>query len=236
MPKEKVNTRLVCKKCLRVFHVTPAGNTVLGEPAAAQGRPQSPADRTATSSSARYGRALRRVDVKTLQDSASPGPADDLGIDRRRRACSRRFGYWFFFYKQSLATRTETIARAIIKSDMKTVDRSSAPGTEMDTIRWYNDVYKALYGSQAGTGRRRRPGSQSSSRRGRRAGERGSTWCSRRTGLRFDGSLFNDALSPNPSLSNSKQSLEVPLFWVKDLLGNWLLDGTKTFSAKPGSP
>ena len=37
-------------------------------------------------------------------------------------------GYWFFFYKQSLATRTESVARAIIKSDMKTVVDLSAPG------------------------------------------------------------------------------------------------------------
>jgi hypothetical protein len=51
-------------------------------------------------------------------------------------------------------------------------------------------------------------------------------------GLRFDGSIFSDALSPNPSLSRSNQSLEVPLYWAKDLWGNWLLDGSKTFGAK----
>ncbi|MGZ6057713.1 MAG: hypothetical protein ACXWOV_19350 [Isosphaeraceae bacterium] len=28
--KEKIQTRLVCRKCLRVFHVTPSGKTVLG--------------------------------------------------------------------------------------------------------------------------------------------------------------------------------------------------------------
>ena len=32
--KEKIQTRLVCRKCLRVFHVTPSGKTVLGEPPA----------------------------------------------------------------------------------------------------------------------------------------------------------------------------------------------------------
>ena len=40
MPREKVNTRLVCKKCLRVFHVTASGNTVLGEPAAPKDQPK----------------------------------------------------------------------------------------------------------------------------------------------------------------------------------------------------
>ena len=31
-PKDKINTRLVCKKCLRVFHLTPSGRAVIGEP------------------------------------------------------------------------------------------------------------------------------------------------------------------------------------------------------------
>src|SRR3954447_4308183 len=31
-PKQKTNTRLVCRKCLKVFHITPAGRAVLGEP------------------------------------------------------------------------------------------------------------------------------------------------------------------------------------------------------------
>jgi len=33
-PKQKIQTRLVCKKCLKVFYVTPSGKTVLGEPPA----------------------------------------------------------------------------------------------------------------------------------------------------------------------------------------------------------
>jgi len=33
VPNDKVNTRLVCKKCHMVFHVTPTGRAMLGEPA-----------------------------------------------------------------------------------------------------------------------------------------------------------------------------------------------------------
>ncbi len=50
--------------------------------------------------------------------------------------------------------------------------------------------------------------------------------------MRLDGSIFSDMVQPNPSLSKAKESLEVPLFWSKDLWGNWLLDGTKTFAGK----
>ena len=31
-------------------------------------------------------------------------------------------------------------------------------------------------------------------------------------GLRFDGSIFNDMFQPNPSLANTRQTLEIPLF------------------------
>src|SRR5271166_4187626 len=47
VPNEKVNTRLVCKKCLRVFHVTASGNTVLGEPAPPKDQPRPPSPREA---------------------------------------------------------------------------------------------------------------------------------------------------------------------------------------------
>ena len=31
-PNHKILTRLVCRKCLKFFHVTPSGKAVLGEP------------------------------------------------------------------------------------------------------------------------------------------------------------------------------------------------------------
>src|SRR5262249_14446595 len=32
VPREKVNTRLVCRKCHQIFHVTPTGRAMPGEP------------------------------------------------------------------------------------------------------------------------------------------------------------------------------------------------------------
>jgi hypothetical protein len=32
IPNDKINTRLICKKCLKTFHMTPSGRTVIGEP------------------------------------------------------------------------------------------------------------------------------------------------------------------------------------------------------------
>jgi hypothetical protein len=96
-------------------------------------------------------------------------------------------------------------------------------------MRWYHDVFKsymdlklALAGQDAGISIQL-PGGES-------GGTTRVNLVFSKDGLRFDGSIFSDALHPNPSLSSAKQSLDVPLFWVKDLWGNWLLDGTKTFA------
>jgi hypothetical protein len=226
IPKEKVNTRLVCKKCLRVFHVTSAGNTVLGEPAA----PKVEAKPHPTRESSRHDQAqsfdeltsrLSKVKLPQVQPMT-------LGLIAGIVLLSS-LGYWFVFYKQSLATRTETIARSILKSDMKTVLDLTAPGTELDTMRWYHDVYKsyldlklALAGQEPGISIQL-PGEVG-------GGTTRVNLLFSKDGLRFDGSIFNDALTPNPSLSRAKQSLEVPLFFVKDVFGNWQLDGSKTFA------
>jgi hypothetical protein len=230
IPKEKVNARLVCKKCLRVFHVTVAGNTVLGEPAAAKEEPKSRSTRESTRESSRHdqGQAFDELTSRLTKVKLPQVQPMTLGLVAGVVLLSS-VGYWLVFYKQSLATRSETVARCIIKSDMKTVVELAVPGTEMDTMRWYHDVYKsymdlklALAGQEAGISIQL-PGAESG----------GTTPVNLRfskDGLRFDGSIFNDALQPNPSLSQSKQSLDVPLFWAKDLFGNWQLDGTKTFA------
>lgn len=226
IPKEKINTRLVCKKCLRVFHVTVAGNTVLGEPAAPKEDPKPRSTREPSRHD--QGQAFDELTSKLTKVKLPQVQPMTLGVIAGVVLLSS-LGYWLIFYKQSLATRTETVARSIIKSDMKTVVDLAVPGTEMDTMRWYHDIYKsymdlklALAGQEAGISIQL-PGAES-------GGTTRVNLLFSKDGLRFDGSIFNDALHPNPSLSQSKQSLEVPLFWVKDLFGNWQLDGTKTFA------
>lgn len=232
IPKEKVNTRLVCKKCLRVFHVTPAGTSALGEPVvpkeatAPKPRPnrdsirQDPVQGFDELTSKLSGIRLPQVQPLTLILIA--------GI-----ILVSAFGYWFAFYKQSLATRSETVAKSIIKSDMETVVSLSLPGTEMDTMRWYYNIYKAymdlklaLGGQEAGISIQL-PGEETGGR------SRVNLTFSK-DGTRVDGSTFNESLPPNPSFAKAKKSLEVPLFWVKDLLGNWQLDGTRTFAGSGG--
>jgi hypothetical protein len=228
VPREKVNTRLVCKKCLRVFHITPSGNTVLGEPAAPRDQPRAQAPRAA----ARHDATDRFDDVtsRLSQIRVPRVPPIALAVVAGIVALSA-LGYWFFS-KQSVEVRSLTVARAIQMTDMKQVIDFASPGTEMDAIRWYNDAYKqymdlrlALAGQDAGITIEPQGTPEGGRAKVKIVYSRG--------GTRFDGSIFIDALQPNPSLANAKQTLELSLFWTTDMWGNWLLDGSRTYGVNP---
>ena len=232
VPREKVNTRLVCKKCLRVFHITASGNTVLGEPAPPKDAPKTHSAREA----ARHD-TVERFDNAASKLSSVKLPQIDpkvlfsiVGV-----ALVAALGYWLFSRK-SLEQRTQEVARSFLKADMKTAVDLSLPGTEMDTIRWYADVFKQYgelklsFGGQEAGVIIQLQGDGS-------GGTVPVKLIFSKDGMRFDGSIFSDIFQPNPSLNKGKSSLELPLFWRKDIWGNWLLDGTKTFAAtsSPGS-
>lgn len=235
IPNEKVNTRLVCKKCLRVFHVNPGGSSVLGEPVQAAptrgtpkpaGKPSAPRP-----AAARRHDNVDRFDDVTAKLSKVKLPQVDIRIVGAigLAALLAALGYWMFS-RQSLERRSEEIARSFVKADMKTAIELSLPGTELDTIQWYtmrfkqyNELKLAFGGQEAGA---------SVVEKGVKDNVAEVTLLFSKGGLRFDGSLFNDMFQPNPSLANSKQTLEIPLFWVTDFWGNWVLDGTRTFAGK----
>ena len=119
VPREKVNTRLVCKKCLRVFHVTASGNTVLGEPAAPkdQPKPHHAASRLAHDTVERFddvASTLSKIKLPQIQPMilAIVGGVVLLSA----------LGYWFFS-RQSIEARSLDVARAIHQTDMKTSRR-----------------------------------------------------------------------------------------------------------------
>jgi hypothetical protein len=224
VPREKVNTRLVCKKCLRVFHITASGNTVLGEPAPPRDAPRTESPREA----ARHDRVERFDDVASKLSTLKLPQIDPKVLAAIGGVVLvAALGFWFFS-KQSLEKRSLEIAKSFVNADMKKVVDISLPGTEMDTIRWYADVYKQygelklLFGGQdAGVT------IQTGDAKGETVPVK---LIFSKEGMRFDGSLFADIYQPNPNLNKGKSSLELPLFWTKDIWGNWLLDGSKTFA------
>jgi hypothetical protein len=129
--KEKIQTRLVCRKCLKVFHVTPSGKTVLGAPPGT--------GQTSTAVSRR---------------KAAPDP--DRKVDQWFDRASKRFfsptsliltvglillavaaALFTPRRPESLQDRVARAARAAVEGDLQTVRELAATGTAGGVITWY---------------------------------------------------------------------------------------------------
>jgi hypothetical protein len=219
IPPFKVNTRLVCKKCLKAFHITSAHRAVLGDPPipkAGKSGGKSGQDRTEA-----FDEMAAKLSTLKLP-RVSPTVLGAIVLV----ALLVGAGYWLFS-RQSLETRSEIAANSLIKGDMKTVIDLCVPGTETEAIMWYGEVarkYNFLKFALAGEDPEVTIHVQGDTRGG--AALVIATYS--RKGTRIASSAFLESLQPIPSLSNSNQTLELPLFWVKDNWGNWVLDGKRT--------
>jgi hypothetical protein len=228
VPRNKMNVRLVCKKCLRVFHLSPGGQAVMGEPPVQKDVPQPKAARESSGLemggsfddlTSRLGKLkLPKIDPRTLGIVGGVVLAVALG-------------FWFFS-RQTLEQRTENLAKAIMTTDMKGVLEMNLPGTEMETMQWFNETYKrymdlklALGGQDAGV--------KINVLSDGTSGPAVVVLQLSSEGLRFGGSVMADALQPRTTSSNSPPLLELHLYWVKGSWGNWVLDGKRTYEGKP---
>jgi hypothetical protein len=130
-----------------------------------------------------------------------------------------------------METRSNIIASALDKGEMKTVIDLCVPGTETDTMIWYADVAKkynvfkiAIFGAE--------PAVTVQAHGDTRGGSALVLVIYTRQGTRIESAAFAEANQPIPSQSNSNPTFELPLFWVKDAWGNWVLDGKRTAVGK----
>lgn len=218
-PREKIGARLVCKKCLRAFYLLPSGKAVLGEPPQQKDAPKERAPRE-------YGLETPQVVEQLFAKAAKfriPDPRTLAIIGGV--ALVALLGYWFFS-RQTLEKRARTVAQAIISADMKQVVDVCVPGTENEAIQWYADTYKRYLdlkltlGMDAGI-QIKNPGES-------QGGAAMVIAVFSKDGLRPEGSALIETTQPIPSLANAPQSLDVPLFFVTDAWGNWVLDGKRT--------
>jgi hypothetical protein len=129
-PKDKINTRLVCKKCLRVFHLTPSGRAVIGEPPQPVVAPVKPADPTETIEFAldfAWLGGIKKV-VTSPMVLAVAGVLLVFGA-----------GYVLvsLFHSESLETRATRIAQATVKGELSTLLELSSSGTSDDVVKWF---------------------------------------------------------------------------------------------------
>jgi hypothetical protein len=134
-PKGKIQTRLVCRKCLKVFHVTPSGKAVLGEPPAT--------GQTATAVSP--GKAVPDLTQKVDQwlDRASKGffsPKSWILTTVGLVLLAVAAVFFSFWRPDSLENRVAQAARAAVQGDRRTIQELAATGHGDAVDAWYLSI------------------------------------------------------------------------------------------------
>jgi hypothetical protein len=225
VPKEKIGTRLVCKKCLTVFHLTPSGQAVLGEPPPTKVTHREKVSKEPTGYEA--GDALEEMAAKLAKVKLPPPRTIAIvaGI-----ALVVGLVAWFFS-RQSLETRARTVAVAISTGEsnstaMKKIIDISVPGTETDVILWYADIYRQFLDLKLALGMDPKIKVEIPGNSGGGSGVAIIKFS--REGATGTAPSPIETMQPIPSLANAKDSLELRLYFAVDAFGNWLLDGKKT--------
>lgn len=128
-PKEKILTRLVCKRCLIVFHVTPSGRTVLGEPPATGQRSIAGAHEDAPDNTQKVDQWFDRVSKSFFSPKSLIFTASLILL----------VGAVAFFFQgpETLQFRAARAARAAVQGDPRTLRELAATGTVADVYEWY---------------------------------------------------------------------------------------------------
>jgi hypothetical protein len=230
VPRDKLNTRLVCKKCLKVFHMSPSGQPVLGEPPAQREQPKEKIRKESGGGGIEFGGSFDGLTQGLSKVKLPKVSGATLGI---AAAVIVLAGLGFLlFSRQSLEKRSELVARSLSNPEnMKVAIDLSVPETVLDTIRWYSEASKKYGELKMAMG-------------GIEAGLTINVLSDGSTppavvvaqfspeGTRLAGAGV-DTFQPTPSLANASSKVEIHLYFVKDSFGNWLLDGTRTFNDKP---
>jgi hypothetical protein len=221
VPRDKRNNRLVCKKCLRVFHLSPSGVAMLGEPPE---RKDAPVEQpTRETSGMEVGSSLDEI-VSSLGKIKVPKVSLRSAGITALVVLVAGLGY-FVVAGKSLEASSREVADGIMKPEMKMVMDFSAPGTEMEVMTWLPEVIKkygvlklALGGHEAGV-----------TVKVLSDGSKGPALVV----VQFSTDTAQVRADPMISKSNTASTYEVHLYWVKNALGRWMLDGKRTIKDAP---
>src|SRR5271157_1653098 len=129
-PKQKIQTRLVCRKCLKVFYVTPSGKTVLGEPPAT--------GQTATAVSPGRAQPDRTQKVDQWFDRASKRFFLPTSLILTVGLILLAVAATLFTPRrpESLQDRVARVAKAAVEGDLQTIRELAATGTAGGAVTW----------------------------------------------------------------------------------------------------
>lgn len=141
IPREKINQRLVCKKCLVVFHMNTAGRTLLGEPQA---------DTSKTDSHPHEGSHMPSFEgLGGLKDNLPTvsGKSLLLGV----AAIVVGGGLFMFMTKppESLAERAKITAERFAQDDLAYLKEIASSDSIDDVVRWFDAVHPQFVKNRA---------------------------------------------------------------------------------------
>jgi len=214
-PNDKVLTRLVCKKCLRVFHVTPSGKSVLGEPPGT-GQTSLAQSRVAPDRTLEVDQWFARAWKRFSSPTSLILTAGLILL----AVVAASFSSW---RPESLQDRVARAARAAVQGDLKTIEELAATGTDTYMGPWYvsirpqsDELLQRLGSSKLAVETEVK---QQDSGQG---GVEVIAWVSTSEDLERKGRALPDptivAASANPL------PISLPMFWKYEGWGGWRLD------------
>jgi hypothetical protein len=220
VPRDRVNSRLVCKKCLQVFHLSPSLTVVSGEP---------PERKEATQARAPRERAtLELPELGGLGDKLAKIKLPDPKIVGVTLGVLLIVGFfWWLFSKPSVEKRAETLAAAIRKLDMDAAVAMAMPGTEMEAMSWVGDVYKKYVDLKLKIGNID-PGVKIQVQENSDGSAQSLMVFSREGAVSTGPMSVEQAAAIDPASASEKRSLELVVVWARDTWGTWRLDGKRT--------
>jgi hypothetical protein len=133
IPNDKINTTLVCKKCLKSFHVKPSGRAVIGE-----ARPDGP---TAAQAEIDPGDIDRSAEVDQWFAKLAASARKFARYAAMVAAVLAGYGlYRAFLQPASLEEQSLRAASAIARNDLDAIRAMALDGTGDEAAAWFDSV------------------------------------------------------------------------------------------------
>jgi len=227
-PKEKIHTRLICKKCLKVFHITPSGKTVLGEPpATGQTSTMAAHDPATIDRTQEVDQWFERVSKRLFSPSSLI-----LGVGLIVLAMVGSF--LSFRHQETLQDRVTTVAMATVQGDLQTIRDLAATGTGNDAVSWYDSIRPQCDQMRQSLGSHKLVVETQVTQQDSR---QGSAEVVAQLSLEEQFERKGNTL-PDPSMitTPSTQTISLPMAWKSEGWSGWRLDGKHTLEVSKAHP
>jgi hypothetical protein len=228
-PKDKINTRLVCRRCLKVFHLTASGRAVLGEPPSpAAALAPTPLELQAADRTQKVDRLLEEISQTTI-------PTKKLLIALGMLLLAGAVTYLWTSTGETLEARVTKVAQAAVQGDLQTIRNLSASGTSDHAVKWYDLIRDRCDDLRQHLGTYKLNVEVSVIQQD---DEHGTAEVVSRMNSEEDLQRKGIAL-PDSSLSIGSPAtrvITVPMAFKTEGWSGWLLDGKRTLEETPSSP